>query len=1306
MTIKRNFITLVLCFILYQAEAGDKEIWPIPTECPKTDPLDYTVHLQHESDCTKFYKCDHGGKVLFDCPAELHFNPVLQVCDWPWRANCTLNDKTTTTTPKPTPTPEPTPPADRDPECPWPDPMDHTVHLPHETDCTKFYKCDNGKKVEFDCRDGLHFNKELQVCDWPQNAGCQDNKPSPTPEPETPKPTPSETPEPETPKPTPPEDRDPECPWPDPLDHTVHLPHETDCTKFYKCDHGKKVEFDCPDGLHFNKELQVCDWPQDAGCESNKPSSTPKPTTEPTPSETPEPETPKPTPPEDRDPECPWPDPLDHTVHLPHETDCTKFYKCDHGKKVEFDCPAGLHFNKELQVCDWPGNAGCEDVKPDPTSKPTPEPTPSETPEPDTPEPTPPEDKDPECPWPDPLDHTVHLPHETDCTKFYKCDHGKKVEFDCPDGLHFNKELQVCDWPQDAGCESNKPSSTPKPTPEPTPSETPEPETPKPTPPEDRDPECPWPDPLDHTVHLPHETDCTKFYKCDHGKKVEFDCPAGLHFNKELQVCDWPGNAGCEDVKPDPTPKPTPEPTPSETPEPDTPEPTPPEDKDPECPWPDPLDHTVHLPHETDCTKFYKCDHGKKVEFDCPAGLHFNKELQVCDWPGNAGCEDVKPDPTPKPTSEPTPSETPEPDTPEPTPPEDRDPECPWPDPLDHTVHLPHETDCTKFYKCDHGKKVEFDCPDGLHFNKELQVCDWPGNAGCEEVNTDPTEDPTSSTDTPKPTPPEDRDPECPWPDPLNYTVHLPHETDCTKFYKCDHGKKVEFDCPDGLHFNKELQVCDWPGNAGCEEVNTDPTDDPTSSTETPKPTPPEDRDPECPWPDPLNYTVHLPHETDCTKFYKCDHGKKVEFDCPDGLHFNKELQVCDWPGNAGCEEVNTDPTEDPTSSTDTPKPTPPEDRDPECPWPDPLNYTVHLPHETDCTKFYKCDHGKKVEFDCPDGLHFNRELQVCDWPGNAGCEEVNTDPTEDPTSSTDTPKPTPPEDRDPECPWPDPLNYTVHLPHETDCTKFYKCDHGKKVEFDCPDGLHFNKELQVCDWPGNAGCEEVNTDPTEDPTSSTDTPKPTPPEDRDPECPWPDPLNYTVHLPHEIDCTKFYKCDHGQKVEFECPDGLHFNPELEVCDWPESAGCEDPIPEPCPSDDTDEPEPQPEPTPPSDLDPECPWPDPLNYTVHLPHEEDCTKFYKCDNGKKVEFDCPDGLHFNPDLEVCDWPENAGCENQSIQCPDTQCQDTTLYLPFLGNPRKYIRCVAGVEVINTCPGGLVFDKNLATCNLEHLVEPN
>jgi len=48
---------------------------------------------------------------------------------------------------------------------------------------------------------------------------------------------------------------------------------------------------------------------------------------------------------------------------------------------------------------------------------------------------------------------------------------------------------------------------------------------------------------------------------------------------------------------------------------------------------------------------------------------------------------------------------------------------------------------------------------------------------------------------------------------------------------------------------------------------------------------------------------------------------------------------------------------------------------------------------------------------------------------------------------------------------------------------------------------------------------------------------------------------------------------------------------------------------------------------------------------VYFPHESDCTKFYKCDLGQAVEFDCPGGLYFNPVTNVCDYPEGVECES-------------------------------------------------------------
>jgi len=46
------------------------------------------------------------------------------------------------------------------------------------------------------------------------------------------------------------------------------------------------------------------------------------------------------------------------------------------------------------------------------------------------------------------------------------------------------------------------------------------------------------------------------------------------------------------------------------------------------------------------------------------------------------------------------------------------------------------------------------------------------------------------------------------------------------------------------------------------------------------------------------------------------------------------------------------------------------------------------LPNPDDCGSYYVCDWGTPVLMTCMQGLHFNAELQVCDWPENAGCEK------------------------------------------------------------------------------------------------------------------------------------------------------------------------------------------------------------------------------------------------------------------------------------------------------------------------------
>jgi hypothetical protein len=57
---------------------------------------------------------------------------------------------------------------------------------------------------------------------------------------------------------------------------------------------------------------------------------------------------------------------------------------------------------------------------------------------------------------------------------------------------------------------------------------------------------------------------------------------------------------------------------------------------------------------------------------------------------------------------------------------------------------------------------------------------------------------------------------------------------------------------------------------------------------------------------------------------------------------------------------------------------------------------------------------------------------------------------------------------------------------------------------------------------------------------------------------------------------------------------------------------------------------------------------DPPNYTVLLPNPEDCGSYYSCSNGVPILMPCPEGLHFNATLSVCDYPQNAECADPDL----------------------------------------------------------
>ncbi|RAJ77349.1 chitin binding peritrophin-A-like protein [Chitinophaga dinghuensis] len=59
--------------------------------------------------------------------------------------------------------------------------------------------------------------------------------------------------------------------------------------------------------------------------------------------------------------------------------------------------------------------------------------------------------------------------------------------------------------------------------------------------------------------------------------------------------------------------------------------------------------------------------------------------------------------------------------------------------------------------------------------------------------------------------------------------------------------------------------------------------------------------------------------------------------------------------------------------------------------------------------------------------------------------------------------------------------------------------------------------------------------------------------------------------------------------------------------------------------------------------------------SVLIPDPTDCSKFYQCSNGTLISRNCPPGLVFDKDRDLCDLPANVGCETDPTASAPTEC---------------------------------------------------
>ncbi|XP_029168632.1 probable chitinase 10 [Nylanderia fulva] len=208
----------------------------------------------------------------------------------------------------------------------------------------------------------------------------------------------------------------------------------------------------------------------------------------------------------------------------------------------------------------------------------------------------------------------------------------------------------------------------------------------------------------------------------------------------------------------------------------------------------------------------------------------------------------------------------------------------------------------------------------------------------------------------------------------------------------------------------------------------------------------------------------------------------------------------------------------------------------------------------TSCSNYYRCDRGELKREQCAPGLHWDAKRHLCDWPSAAKCQtETGTTytsttsrrpyvsstrrppsfaPTRFTTSKkpivvvTSTQKPA------------KPCQHGEYYPHPNSCTSFLICVNGELVARQCGPGLNWNIKKNMCDWALNDPC--VDSPPRSAQLVGNDT----------------DTCISGSYSSIPGDCNRYQACLWGRPEVFSCAPGLHFNPEIRICDWPARAKC------------------------------------------------------------------------------------------------------------------------------------------------------
>ncbi|CAO1398464.1 unnamed protein product [Diamesa tonsa] len=210
--------------------------------------------------------------------------------------------------------------------------------------------------------------------------------------------------------------------------------------------------------------------------------------------------------------------------------------------------------------------------------------------------------------------------------------------------------------------------------------------------------------------------------------------------------------------------------------------------------------------------------------------------------------------------------------------------------------------------------------------------------------------------------------------------------------------------------------------------------------------------------------------------------------------------------------------------------------------------------------------------------------------------------------------------------------------------------------------------------------------------------------------------------------CYGYWYCVGGVADEYaECPEGEEWFVEEGYCEDENIVGCANPV----------EPEPEPEPEPeipvttqapivptttttssngvPTTLapgQPEVTCPTDRNGDIVFFASSNCTNYYICANGVKMNMRCLDGFAWNQEDKQCDFPIYSTCgKNVEINGNTVRCTRFGFYVT--AHPldcERFVFCSEGIPLVQNCPIGYMWDisercvqRMYATCPITRSV---